>query len=475
MFEKFKNKHDKKKSINIEALVKKVQKKSTELDQCAARILAEKTFETNQNTSDLKKEAIFSRGLLAGVADKQEYHLEITEATSADVKALGRGFQYLGVAANGLDQRVKQGLLQIENLVTNTTSDRCRLSIAKDVQNAVMAGCSDSEFPRRAPRPRRAMRGPTEQPLIFTVFREFREQHRQMYLDNQRLNQQLLRAITPTPREEVVRIGRMDLFAWMAVPFSLVNDDIRLVSLQSSRFDHRLQGQAQSSLLTLGFRNWVTSHRSQMLLVDGNMSGATRSAISSMSLLCTALPSGLEIMFDRENVIVLHYFCGLHTSASDNVSGPVGMMRTLVHELAVFVVKLCPGQADFVLGYLSRTTMEHYIDDLRSYHIGALALTFERLLRLVPSHIEVFCLIDGVSDFETDTYADDLAFAVRKLDDIIERNEHTLKVFLTCPYRSTFLVPEHIIHHRDHVVAEVGGRGGLGLMSERSVSNWVSR
>lgn len=468
MLEKFKNKHEKKKSINIEALVKKVQKKSIELDQCAERILAQKTIETNQKTSDLDRKANIAQELLTGVSQTQEYHLEITQETNASVK-------YLGAAANSLDFTVKQGLLKVQEIVSNNNSDRYRLIIAKEVQNAVMEGYARSEFSPRRPRHQQQSRGSSERPLTSPVFQEFSEHRHEMYLENQRLSQQI-RAITPIPHEEVVYLPCLDLIEWMAVPFSLVTDDLRLVTTQSSQFSRQLQQQAQSSLLAEGFRHWVMSQDSELLLVDGNMPSTTRSAISPMSMLCTILPSSLNTMYGRENVIILHYFCSLHSSPSDPVSGPVGMMRTLVNDLAGSIVNMQNAdRAEFAMGHLESTTQEQFFDDLQDYHIGALALALERLLRLVPSHIPVFCLIDGVSDFETRAYRDDLAYVVRKLNGIVARNGHVFKVFLTCPYRSTFLVRENLIDPRDHIVAEVGGRGGLGLMSERSVVNWSPR
>jgi len=86
---------------------------------------------------------------------------------------------------------------------------------------------------------------------------------------------------------------------------------------------------------------------------------------------------------------------------SDDLSGPVGLVRSLISQLLLGISALGQNpKLDFI---------DHpaYIEDLKTMSVDALCDVFIQLVQQLPSNISVFCIIDGVSWYEQDDDCDD--------------------------------------------------------------------
>ena len=76
------------------------------------------------------------------------------------------------------------------------------------------------------------------------------------------------------------------------------------------------------------FQDWLTSTSPIFLLVDGNGQSAIERT-SAMTFVSALLAQSLS----DEGAFCIHFFCGLHTTRSDDLSGPSGLLRVLLAQL----------------------------------------------------------------------------------------------------------------------------------------------
>lgn len=155
---KFKNKQEKQKGINIEGMLKKVQKKSIELDQCAERIMARKMLETHQGVGSLKVEAGVTRAILVDVKTDQNNLLEVGQQTNNGVQMIGQGVQYLGAAANNFIQTYDNAMQQmveetraLRQRLLYMHEDRAQILSAAESQNATIAMLTETVLSKSSP------------------------------------------------------------------------------------------------------------------------------------------------------------------------------------------------------------------------------------------------------------------------------------------------------------------------------------
>jgi hypothetical protein len=93
MFDRFRQKQKKLKTIDLEAMLKEVEQKAIALDQCAERILTKATLETHKTASEMQTELHVLRSTAIDI-----------KGTTADISATtidtGDKVMRLGVAAN---------------------------------------------------------------------------------------------------------------------------------------------------------------------------------------------------------------------------------------------------------------------------------------------------------------------------------------------------------------------------------------
>lgn len=201
-------------------------------------------------------------------------------------------------------------------------------------------------------------------------------------------------------------------------------DDIQITMRRGMSLDPSCQGQAYTLMRNSKFDTWLKSRGAQVLLVDGNSNSVALSRISPISLLCATLARSLE---DVQSAICLQFFCGLHTSSNDSLSGPQGLVRSLISQLLSF--------GNFDLAFINSRTSR---DRIQSYELDHLCELFRELLHQIPIDVTVFCIIDSISLYERDEWNHDVCFVVRKLREITETVElnAVFKLFVASSGRS---------------------------------------
>ena len=238
--------------------------------------------------------------------------------------------------------------------------------------------------------------------------------------ENERLLSELAQQSEGGPRSAITR---NELLALLNMDSKLAEQDLELVHRQGGAFDMASYGQAQWLFQHGQFQEWLISANPQVLLIDGNMEDHAMSRISPSSHICALLLKTLA----RTQAVSIHFFCGLHTSWSDPYNGVKGLIRSLIVQLISLF--------DFDLVFINKRT---YRDQLRRHDTGQLCDLFETLLKQVPIYTTIFCVIDGISLFETEQWLEETSFLFYRLKVLTEDDEinATFKLIMISPYAS---------------------------------------
>jgi hypothetical protein len=179
-------------------------------------------------------------------------------------------------------------------------------------------------------------------------------------------------------------------------------------------------GKARYLLSTVQFKDWLARPFSGILLVDGYCREDGIGNISPLSVFIASLTTTLS---QTDCCIVLHFFCGNHIRPEqDTVSGPVGLVRSLIAQLLLY-----PDSPDI-----------H--EAVMHWNVQALVFLFGLLIQNMDKSKPIICLIDGISDFETPLHRWDkqILDIVKQLRSIVDgqRSGPPLKLLLTSANRA---------------------------------------
>lgn len=156
---------------------------------------------------------------------------------------------------------------------------------------------------------------------------------------------------------------------------------------------------------TKQFHDWMVTNQSSELLVHGEFR-RTRSAyepVSALSVFCATLTQTFRRAGQQQ--IALVFFCGNHVERDDQHRGPGAMICSFIAQL----VKLWSFEATNLGGSgdhpLSQVDVETTISGGR---LPKLCELFGHLVRLLPEQATVFCIIEGISHYETDDFEEGL-------------------------------------------------------------------
>ena len=195
------------------------------------------------------------------------------------------------------------------------------------------------------------------------------------------------------------------------------------------------------------FLQWFKTSGSQILVVESmeEETGPT----SNLSYLCAMLQQNLESL---QVAVPLSFFCGWHASPGDSLEGASGIMRSLIYQIL--------GQRwNFDCSFINLA----FLDQVRNFDISYLCLLFRNLLTSVTS-ITIFCLIDGISWYDTSRRSGDVATMMSYMRDLVEETNQAesgidFKLLITspkaCPSASNWFPYEPRIVMPD----ETGGNG----------------
>lgn len=169
----------------------------------------------------------------------------------------------------------------------------------------------------------------------------------------------------------------------MAIPDGMFSDTTRIIQ-SSARFDIEEMKIAYAIAKSTDFLEWSNATRGILFLNGSGKITAARE--SSTSALFASLVIGT---IDDPTVTVLHFFCGLHCNFGGVVSGPKGLMRSLIAQLSV--------KQNFDLNFIDDQLKR---EEVRDHDIHRLCETFSAMAFQLPADHEVCCLIEGISWLE---------------------------------------------------------------------------
>ncbi|KAF9885227.1 hypothetical protein FE257_000587 [Aspergillus nanangensis] len=144
------------------------------------------------------------------------------------------------------------------------------------------------------------------------------------------------------------------------------------------------QDRILATMQTPQLHTWITTAAPSALFLNLNTPATSPSSSFLLARLTQSInnrPAG------NNNIYTLAFFCSAHLSPTDPNSGPPGMLRSLIAQL----LESHPGFDLDTVRRISQTPMTNVHD---------LCVIFEELVKQLPPDVVVFCLVDGVTEFE---------------------------------------------------------------------------
>lgn len=246
---------------------------------------------------------------------------------------------------------------------------------------------------------------------------------------------------TQALQEQAAGITYGHLFELLELPDpSFLLNNIEQVLRASRSFHSEGPDRARWLLVTDRFRNWVQNPGtgSDLILVHGQLGEITQGKISALSTMVALFAS----MKTVPEVVVVHYFCGLHSQGDDLLGGPRGLVRSLIIQLILYLGQQNGGRTTFPM------LNDYHLFQYRQQDLAALCLLLGQVLGQLPIGTTVYCVVDSICQFEAssnswriDLYemVEFLQHLVREFnfnEDSLDRPGPVLKVLMTAVNKS---------------------------------------
>ena len=215
----------------------------------------------------------------------------------------------------------------------------------------------------------------------------------------------------------------------MDVPSGHPADDFENALRTGHDFDPTSLGQANGLLQTPHFRTWSRPNQPAFLLVDGGIESSGSERLSAMSFLCASLIAGLVKL--NRGIVCLHFFCGSHTSSRQSFTGPTALIRSLIFQMIMELTR----RGTLTLELIDRRSFK---DGIEQHDLKALCKTFHLLIGQLPLNTPIYCIIDGLSWYETPEMQHELEYIVDSLRALVvdDRLRPVFKVMMASPNES---------------------------------------
>lgn len=233
----------------------------------------------------------------------------------------------------------------------------------------------------------------------------------------------------------------------LKVDYETIGRDVQLSIKYGQAMNPRQQQRAAWLMQEPAFQQWFKASGSQILVVESME--VEMGPTSNLSYLCAMLQQNLESL---QIAVPLSFFCGWHASPGDNLEGASGIMRSLIYQIL--------GQRwNFDCSFINLA----FLDQVRNFEISYLCLLFRNLLTSATS-TTIFCLIDGISWYDTSRRSGDVGTMMMYMRDLVEETNQAesgidFKLLITspkaCPSASIWFPYETRIVMPD----ETGGNG----------------
>ena len=212
--------------------------------------------------------------------------------------------------------------------------------------------------------------------------------------------------------------------------FDHPNEDVQLALLEQTRVKAFAQSQLQNLLQHDRFLQWMNSGDSDLILVDANISSAALETLSATSVFCATLLTG--IVHVRDDAVVTCFFCGLHISSRDSWYSPSGVVRSLIVQHLMELIRAKSLDLSFI-------DSREYRYRLSCHDLDSLCDTLWALVSQVSRKKTIYVILDSVSWFDEETTSKEMETIVKWFFEIINdgRIGSTFKVMMTSPNQST--------------------------------------
>ena len=188
------------------------------------------------------------------------------------------------------------------------------------------------------------------------------------------------------------------------------------------------------------FQSWLEVKSSRAILINGNSDPMDNT--SPLSLFCAHMT---HLFVAAKSVIVISYFCGLHMDPiTDDGSNAQSMMISLIGQL---LLQARPKHVHFDLSFLVQEKLKLLAED----DVKTLCEIFRDLVIQLPKHTIIFCVIDGISLYESANGVADLLYVWQRLNQLLihKKLKAVMKLLATSPGQTLHLHDEDIITHGD--------------------------
>ncbi|TRX87794.1 hypothetical protein FHL15_011316 [Xylaria flabelliformis] len=178
---------------------------------------------------------------------------------------------------------------------------------------------------------------------------------------------------------------------------------------------------AEQVLATQHFRAWIVSPGSAKLLVHGDFAdtAAANRPVSPFSVLCATVVKALRLSVAEGKTISLVFFCGRHL-VDDEYNGGGAMIRSLIAQL----LRQFPPVS---IESDPRVVMQ----EVERGDVTQLCALFVYLVRRLPARMTVFCLIDGINQYENEQF-------LHTMDEVVLALLRLVNEGTTSPWRAKF-------------------------------------
>lgn len=209
------------------------------------------------------------------------------------------------------------------------------------------------------------------------------------------------------------------------------------------------------------FQSWLGESRtSRAVLINGNSDPLENT--SPLSLLCAHLT---HLFVAAKPVVVVSYFCGLHMDlVTDYRANAQGMMISLVGQL---LLQARQKNLQFDLSFLTGKKLQLLErDDLKT-----LCNIFRSLIIQLPKNRIIFCVIDGISLYESRDGDADLLYAWQKLNQLLTHKhlKTVMKLLATSPSQTLRLHEDVVMNGEVLFVPEEVDGGGQGAWNSADI------
>ncbi|KAA8904873.1 hypothetical protein FN846DRAFT_951720 [Sphaerosporella brunnea] len=196
-----------------------------------------------------------------------------------------------------------------------------------------------------------------------------------------KLHEVQLQSRTPSPQPTY--ISQLKLLELLATDPNIASADREACVHAGQAFKMATQDRAGWLMQSEKLKSWLTSRYAEVRLIHGNHEPLK---ISPVSYLCAMLVESLEKL---KPALVLYFFCGSHTQSRDPLSNAYALLKSLLAQLL--------SQHTFDTSFLQ----PYDVQRLEKNDLQSLCNLFWGLAQQLDSTVALFCIIDGISFFET--------------------------------------------------------------------------